>query len=81
MQEFIMKQVDVELPNAKPYIFTAEQIKAYTTVGGIPHLDNGYTVFGEVTEGLSVIDDIASLPAGKDGKPIQIINMKISIIQ
>ena len=35
-----------------------EQIKAYSTVGGAPHLDGSYTVFGEVTEGMEVVENI-----------------------
>ncbi|MCH7535838.1 MAG: peptidylprolyl isomerase, partial [Bacteroidetes bacterium] len=38
--------------------FSAEQMKAYTTIGGTPHLDNDYTVFGEIVEGMEVIDKI-----------------------
>jgi cyclophilin family peptidyl-prolyl cis-trans isomerase len=42
--------------------FTEEQKKAYTTLGGTPHLDYNYTVYGEVTEGLDVLDKIAAVP-------------------
>lgn len=46
-------------------LFTPEQREAYTTIGGSPHLDGQYTIFGEVTEGMDIIDKIASQP--KDG--------------
>ncbi|MBQ8521002.1 MAG: peptidylprolyl isomerase, partial [Bacteroides sp.] len=39
-----------------PFKFTPEQIAAYTTVGGAPHLDGAYTIFGEVTEGMGVVE-------------------------
>ena len=43
----------------------AEQREVYKTVGGTPHLDQGYTVFGEVVKGLNVVDKIASVPTSK----------------
>lgn len=51
--------------------FTAEQRKAYTTVGGTPHLDGAYTVFGEVLEGLDIVDKIAAVKTGPGDKPVQ----------
>lgn len=81
INEIIMKQVEIELPNAKLYTFSDEQIKAYTTIGGKPHLDDGYTVFGEVVEGMDVIDEIAKQPVDKNGRPVTDIRMKISIME
>jgi len=39
--------------------------EVYKTVGGTPHLDQGYTVFGEVVNGLDVVDKIAAAPTSK----------------
>ncbi|GAB4323536.1 MAG: peptidylprolyl isomerase [Bacteroidales bacterium] len=60
---------------------TNEQIEAYTTVGGTPHLDGTYTVFGEVIEGLDVIDKIASVKTGEYDRPVENVWMEISIIE
>ena len=43
----------------------AEQRQAYKTIGGTPHLDQGYTVYGEVVKGLNVIDKIAAVQTSK----------------
>ena len=50
---------------------------AYKTLGGTPHLDRDYTVFGRVIEGLDVIDKIAAQPTGGGNRPVSDIRMKI----
>jgi peptidyl-prolyl cis-trans isomerase B (cyclophilin B) len=55
--------------------FTAEQIKIYTTIGGTPHLDGAYTVFGEVISGWDVIDKIAAVATDKNNRPVDDIRM------
>ena len=82
INDIIDKQLNIELPAYPVYTFSPEQIKAYTTVGGTPHLDGSYTVFGEVYDGFEVIDDIAKEPTGKNNRPIKDIRIiSISIIQ
>ena len=61
------------------YKFNQQQIEAYTSVGGTPHLDGTYTVFGEVIAGLEVIDKIANAPKDKRDRPITDIRMKIIV--
>ncbi len=61
--------------------FTQQQIDIYTTIGGTPHLDNDYTVFGQVIEGLEVIDKIAAVPCGPNDRPVEDVKMKMSIIE
>ena len=50
--------------------YPADRLKAYTTIGGAPHLDDAYTVFGRVVEGLDVVDKIASVKTGPGDKPV-----------
>ncbi len=54
--------------------------KIYKTVGGTPHLDNNYTVFGEVIDGLSVIDKIANVKTDKNDRPIEDVKMTVKVI-
>ena len=61
--------------------FTPEESKTYTTIGGTPHLDGEYTVFGEVIEGLSVLDKIASLPVDAYNRPVEDISYTMEIIK
>ena len=61
-------------------IFSATQRQAYKTVGGTPHLDGDYTVFGEVTEGLDVVDKIAAVKTGYMDVPVEPVTInKITI--
>ena len=60
--------------------FTAEQRKVYTTMGGTPHLDGDYTVFGEVVDGMEVINKISDLPCDRMDRPVEdvkIISVKV----
>ncbi|MBR4468234.1 MAG: peptidylprolyl isomerase [Bacteroidales bacterium] len=52
-------------------VFSARQRQAYRTVGGTPHLDGEYTVFGEVIEGLEVVDKIAAVKTGRMDVPVE----------
>ncbi len=59
---------------------TPEQFEAYTTVGGTPHLDGGYTVFGEVVKGLEVIETIQNVKCDGNDRPlrdVRIIRMEL----
>lgn len=60
--------------------FSKEQREAYTTVGGVPHLDGAYTVFGQVIDGLDVITKIANMKRDENDRPIVDLNMKLKII-
>ncbi len=55
--------------------------EVYKTVGGTPHLDGGYTVFGEVVEGLNIIDSIANVTIDRGDRPVEDVKMWIEIIE
>jgi len=57
-----------------------EKRDAYKTLGGVHHLDKEYTVFGEVVEGLEVIDKIASLQTDKNDRPFKDVTIKVRIL-
>ena len=56
-----------------------DRLEAYTTLGGAPHLDNGYTIFGRVVAGLGVVDQIASVSVGRANRPIEDLFMTMEI--
>ena len=56
-----------------------EKKKIYTTVGGAPHLDGDYTVFGKVIKGVEVIDKIASVQRDGAERPLEDIRMTITV--
>ena len=60
---------------------TEEQQKIYSTVGGTPHLDGQYTVFGEVEEGLDVVEMIQGTATGRGDRPIDDIEMRITVVE
>ena len=58
-----------------PHEFSEAEKELYATVGGAPHLDGNYTVFGHVVEGMDVVDRIAMLPVDRNDRPVQDIRM------
>ena len=79
-QVFPRKSIEAMSANRNPQ-YTEEQIEAYTTVGGTPHLDGGYTVFGHVVSGLDVIEKISLLPTDQRDRPLQDVRMSMKIIK
>lgn len=60
--------------------FSAQQREAYTTIGGVPHLDGNYTVFGELVSGATVIDSIAAVKTDERDRPEQDVRMSMSLL-
>jgi cyclophilin family peptidyl-prolyl cis-trans isomerase len=72
--------IDRVFDSKKHYDFNQTQIDVYTTNGGTPHLDNDYTVFGEVIEGLDVVDKISAVETNNSDRPLINIIMKIKLL-
>jgi len=60
---------------------TEESAEVYMTLGGTPHLDGSYTVFGEVIEGLEILDAIAASPCDAYDRPIEDVIYSITLIK
>lgn len=61
--------------------FTDEQKETYKEIGGTPFLDNNYTVFGEVIEGLEVIDKIADVATNRGNRPLKDVKMTVKVLK
>lgn len=65
-----------ELEEQNDYKFSAIQRQAYKTVGGSPHLDGSYTIFGEVTSGMEIVDKIVKVETDREWRPLEDIRLK-----
>ena len=81
LQDTLEAQARELADKEEKFRFTPEQIKAYSTIGGAPHLDGSYTVFGEVTEGMEVVDNIEIAKTNRADRPIENIRILKANIQ
>lgn len=69
-----------KMEKAENRTFTPEERQAYMLEGGAPHLDNKYTVFGEVIKGMKVVDKIQFVETNEDDRPLKNIKIKTMTI-
>ena len=81
LQDSLIAQAEAQVAKEPEFKFTPEQVKAYTTVGGTPHLDGAYTVFGEVLEGMDIVDKIQKVKTDRNDRPEEdVVIKKVTVI-
>ncbi len=75
------QKIDETYKNEIKYSIPEEHRKIYRELGGTPFLDGDYTVFGEVVEGIDVIDKIATAQTDSNDRPLKDIKMKIKLVK
>jgi peptidyl-prolyl cis-trans isomerase B (cyclophilin B) len=82
LQQAVSLKMFEFLTSYKDFRYTEEQSNIYKTIGGTPRLDAAYTVFGEVVEGLDIVDKLAEVPTDASDKPVSDIRiLKIKVVK
>ena len=76
LQDSILSVAEAAVAANPPRQFNEQQKRVYTTEGGCPHLDGEYTIFGQVIEGLSVVDKIEKVPTDDRERPLREVYVK-----
>ena len=74
-------KIDALVTKMDRFSYSDQAVKDYASLGGTPHLDGNYTVFGEVIEGLEIIDKIGALEKGRSDRPVKDIKMTMKVVQ
>jgi peptidyl-prolyl cis-trans isomerase A (cyclophilin A) len=71
-----------EIQKETGHTFTSQQRQVYKTIGGAPHLDGSYTIFGEVLSGIGVVDEISKVEVGREFRPVKDIRVrKVTVLR
>ena len=82
LQDSLEAEATAQYKNEEPFMFTPEQIAAYTTIGGAPHLDGAYTVFGQVLEGMETVEKIEGTKTGRADRPVENVRiLKATVLE
>ncbi len=82
LQDSLQSQAYALAKEEGPIQLSPEQVTAYTTVGGTPHLDGAYTVFGQVIEGMDTVEKIETAKTGRADRPVKNIRiLKTTVIE
>ena len=82
LQDSLEAQAYAQYKEEEPFMFTPEQLTAYSTIGGAPHLDGAYTVFGQGIEGMETVEKIEGTKTGKADRPIENVRiLKATILE
>ena len=80
LQDSLEAQARAEVAKEPRFKFSKQQIDAYTTLGGAPHLDGNYTVFGEVVDGMDIVDKIESVKTNRADRPVTDVRILKAVI-
>ena len=80
LQDSLEAQARAEVAKEPRFKFSKQQIDAYTTLGGAPHLDGNYTVFGEVVDGMDIVDKIESVKTNRADRPVTDVRILNAVI-
>ena len=71
LRDSIMGEVHAQIKIHPALKLTPLQREEYKTIGGTPHLDAAYTVFGEVVEGMDIVESISMVKTGRNDRPVE----------
>ena len=82
LQDSLEAQAYALYKEEEPFMFTPEQLTAYSTIGGAPHLDGAYTVFGQVVSGMETVEKIEGTKTGKADRPVENVrSLKATVVE